>query len=75
MSKLLINIKDGTVCTLAGTVIVDTDKLDEAGKALLKDWDEGGSDGASEQLGMEYGIPLDRFISDNDYDHLVGKNI
>lgn len=68
MSKLLINIKDGTVCTLAGAVIVDTDKLDEAGKALLKDWDEGGSDGALEQLGMEYGTPLERF-TDNDLTH------
>jgi len=65
MTKLLINTKDGTVCTLEHTVIVDTEKLDEAGKDLLKDWDEGGSDGSAEDLGNKYGTPLMKF-TDND---------
>ena len=63
MSKLLINIKDGTVCTLADTVVIDTDKLDDAGKELLKDWDESGSDGSAEELGTKYGTPLEKFTN------------
>jgi len=68
MSKLLINIKDGTVCTLADTVVIDTDKLDDAGKELLKDWDESGSDGSAEELGTKYGTPLEKFTN-NDLTH------
>ena len=44
MSKMLINLNDGTVCELANTVVVDTDKLNEEGKALLNEWSEGGND-------------------------------
>jgi hypothetical protein len=65
MGKFLINTMDGTVCDLAGTVIVDTDKLDEAGKALLQEWNEGNNDGTACELGEKYGTALERF-TDND---------
>ena len=65
MGKFLINIHDGTVCDLAGTVIVDTEQLDEAGKALLHEWDEGGNDSTACEIGEKYGINLDRY-TDND---------
>lgn len=65
MSKFLINLNDGTVCDLAGTVIVDIDKLDEAGKELLHEWQEGGNDSTACELGEKYGISLERF-TDND---------
>jgi hypothetical protein len=65
MGKFLINIHDGTVCDLAGTVIVDTEKLDEAGKALLQEWNEGGNDSTACEIGEKYGVDLDRY-TDND---------
>lgn len=65
MGKFLINTMDGTVCDLAGTVIVDTDKLDEAGKALLQEWNEGNNDGTACEIGEKYGTPLDKF-TDNE---------
>lgn len=55
MSKLVININDGTVCELAGTVIVDTDKLNEEGKALLQEWENGGNDSTISELGEKFG--------------------
>ena len=58
MSKLVININDGTVCELAGTVIVDTDKLNEEGKALLQEWENGGNDSTISELGEKYGSPV-----------------
>jgi hypothetical protein len=61
MGQFLINIHDGTVCDLAGTVIVDTEKLDEAGLALLHEWQEGGNDGTACELGEKYGVELDKF--------------
>jgi len=65
MGKFLINIHDGTVCDLAGTVIVDTETLDEAGKALLHEWNEGGNDSTACEIGEKYGVELDRY-TDND---------
>jgi hypothetical protein len=62
MSKFLINLNDGTVCDLAGTVIVDIDKLDEAGKELLHEWQEGGNDSTACELGEKYGSDLDKFV-------------
>jgi hypothetical protein len=65
MSKFLINTNDGTVCDLAGTVIVDTEKLDEAGKALLEEWHEGGNDSTACEIGEKYGVELERY-TEND---------
>ncbi len=65
MGQFLINIHDGTVCDLAGTVIVDTEKLDEAGKALLEEWNAGGNDSTASELGEKYGIPLEKFTDNN----------
>lgn len=65
MGKFLINTHDGTVCDLAGTVIVDTETLDDAGKALLEEWNNGGNDMTACELGEKYGVDLDRY-TDND---------
>lgn len=65
MGKFLINTHDGTVCDLAGTVIVDTETLDDAGKALLEEWNNGGNDSTACELGEKYGVNLDRY-TDND---------
>jgi len=65
MSKLVININDGTVCELEGTVIVDTDKLNKEGKALLQEWQNGGNDSTASELGEKYGSP----VSDNGLTH------
>lgn len=61
MGQFLINTFDGTVCDLAGTVIVDTEKLDEAGLALLHEWQEGGNDSTASELGEKYGTSLEKF--------------
>jgi hypothetical protein len=65
MSKLIINTMDGTVCEFTGTVIVDTETFDEAGKAMFQEWQDGGNDGTASELGEKYGTPLDKF-TDND---------
>ena len=65
MGKLIINTMDGTVCEFTGTVIVDTDTFDDAGKALFQEWQDGGNDGTASELGEKYGTPLERF-TDND---------
>jgi len=65
MSKFLININDGTVCDLAGTVVVDTEKLDEAGLALLHDWQEGGNDDTATELGSHYGTLIEKFVNND----------
>jgi hypothetical protein len=59
MGQFLINIYDGTVCDLAGTVLMNTETLDEAGLALLHEWQEGGNDSTACELGEKYGTPLD----------------
>ena len=68
MGQFLINTMDGTVCDLAGTVIVDTEKLDEAGKALLHEWNEGGNDSTACEIGEKYGVELDKF-TDNELNY------
>ena len=65
MDKLIINILDGTVINVTNSVIVDVSKLDEQGKALLQEWEEGGNDNDAIELGDKYGTPLGRF-TDND---------
>jgi hypothetical protein len=68
MGKILINLNDGTVCELVNTVVVDTDKLNEAGKALLQEWEQGGNDNDARRLGEAFGRQLERFV-DNDLTH------
>ena len=65
MSKIIINLMDGTLCEFTGTVIVDLETLDEAGKALFQEWVDGGNDGTASELGEKYGVPLEKF-TDND---------
>jgi len=61
MGQFLININDGTVCDLGGTVLMNTETLDEAGLALLQEWDECGKDYIASELGQKYGIPLEKY--------------
>lgn len=62
MSKLIINTMDGTVCEFTGTVIVEVETLDEAGKALLQEWVDGGNNGTASELGEKYGVPLENLL-------------
>ena len=68
MGQFLINTMDGTVCDLAGTVLMNTETLDEAGLVLLHEWQEGGNDSTACELGEKYGVSLDRY-TDNDLTH------
>lgn len=65
MSRILINLEDGTVCDLVNTVVVDLEKLNEEGKALFQEWQEGGNDSDARSLGEAFGRQIDRFV-DND---------
>lgn len=65
MGQFLINTMDGTVCDLAGTVLMNTETLDEAGLALLQEWQDGGNNSTACELGEKYGVELDRY-TDND---------
>ena len=44
---------------------MNTETLDEAGLALLQEWEECGKDYIASELGQKYGIPLDKY-TDND---------
>ena len=68
MDKLIINILDGTVINVTNSVIVDVSKLDEQGKALLQEWEEGGNDNDAIELGDKYGTKVEKF-TDNDLTH------
>ena len=68
MDKLIINILDGTVINVTNSVIVDVSKLDEQGKALLQEWEEGGNDNDAIELGGTYGTKVEKF-TDNDLTH------
>jgi hypothetical protein len=68
MDKLIINILDGTVINVTNSVIVDVSKLDEQGKALLQEWEEGGNDNDAIELGGTYGTKVEKFTN-NDLTH------
>jgi hypothetical protein len=68
MDKLIINILDGTVINVTNSVIVDVAKLDEQGKALLQEWEEGGNDNDAIELGGTYGTKVEKFTN-NDLTH------
>ena len=70
MDKLIINILDGTVINVTNSVIVDVSKLDEQGKALLQEWEEGGNDNDAIELGGTYGTKVEKFT--NNEQLLVG---
>ena len=63
MDKLIINILDGTVINVTNSVIVDVSKLDEQGKALLQEWEEGGNDNDAIELGDKYGTKVEKFTN------------
>ena len=63
MTELLINLLDGTVCDYRGCVVVETDTLNEEGKALLEEWHHGGNDGTASELGEKYGIEIEKYAS------------
>lgn len=62
MSKFIVNTMDGTLCDLTGSVIVDTDNMDDAGKALLEEWYEGGNNNTASEIGQIYGISVESFL-------------
>lgn len=64
MTELLVNLLDGTVCDYRGCVVVETDTLNEEGKALLEEWHQGGNDGTASELGEKYGIEIEKYASD-----------
>lgn len=63
MSKIIINIKDGTVVDLHDSVIVDLDKLNDEQKALWNEWEQGGNDGDACELGRQAGKDLYGILS------------
>lgn len=63
MSKIIINIKDGTVVDLHDSVIVDLDRLNEEQKALYEEWEQGGNDGDACELGKQAGKDLYGILS------------
>ena len=63
MSKVIINIKDGTVVDLHDSVIVDLDKLNDEQKALHQEWEEGGNDETACELGRQAGKDLYGILS------------
>ena len=58
MSKFLIDLQDGTICSFENTVIVDTDHIGFAGNRLLSEWNEGGNDSTARELGERFGLPI-----------------
>jgi hypothetical protein len=68
MDMLIINTLDGTVINATNSVIVDVSKLDEQGKALLQEWEEGGNDNDAIELGGTYGTKVEKFTN-NDLTH------
>lgn len=55
MSKVIINLDDGTVCDADTSVVVNIDALDDAGKAMWQDWLDSSSDHVAFELGEKYG--------------------
>ena len=64
MSKFLIDLQDGTICSFENTVIVDTDHIGFAGNKLLSEWNEGGNDSTARELGERFGLPIIEVISE-----------
>ncbi len=62
MSKIIINVEDGTVCDVTSSVVVDLDALDPTGQKLWDEWLEGGNDGTASELGTKYGTSVQTFI-------------
>jgi len=73
VSNYLIIHKDGSVIPLDGAYLVDTDNLDETGKALLAEWDETGSDDTARDLTTQ-GNDLARILGNVGYGSLGYSN-
>lgn len=63
MSKIIINIKDGTVVDLHDSVVVDLDRLSDEQHALYEEWEQGGNDGDACELGRQAGKDLYGILS------------
>ena len=63
MSKVIINIKDGTVVDLHNSVIVDLDRLNDEQQALYTEWEQGGNDDDACELGRRAGKDLYGILS------------
>lgn len=68
MSKVIINVEDGTVCDLTSSVVVDLDKLDATGQQLWDEWLESGNDGTASELGTKHGTAIQTF-TDNELNY------
>jgi len=62
MSKIIINVEDGTVCDVTSSVVVELNALDVTGQKLWDEWLEGGNDGTASELGVKYGTAVQTFI-------------
>jgi len=62
MSKIIINVEDGTVCDVTSSVVVELNALDATGQKLWDEWLEGGNDGTASELGVKYGTAVQTFI-------------
>lgn len=63
MSKIIINLNDGTVCDLDGSVVVDLDTLDDLSKALWQEWQDSGNDTTASELGQSCGVEVSKFTN------------
>lgn len=68
MSKVIINVEDGTVCDLNSSVVVELKNLDALGQKLWDEWLEGGNDGTASELGTKYGTAVQTF-TDNELNY------
>lgn len=59
---VVINYDDGTVTDLRGSVVVNLDKLDDAGEHLWCEWLEGGDDATACEIGRTYGVEITDLI-------------
>ncbi len=64
MSKIIINVEDGTVCDVTSSVVVELNALDATGQKLWDEWLEGGNDGTASELGVKYGTAVQTWLQE-----------
>jgi hypothetical protein len=64
MSKIIINVEDGTVCDVTSSVVVELNALDATGQKLWDEWLEGGNDGTASELGAKYGTAVQTWLQE-----------
>lgn len=72
MNKILIDMVTGTVLNYDDkVVIVDVDRLDETGNALMEEWNVGGNDSTIIEVGEKYGTSVMSFLNDLRYGNCI----